>query len=380
MIDYLHVLIYFELEEDNQRCWMKGWWNFENHVMRVLKWTTSFNPNFESSIVPVWVSFGGMPVHRFNEEYLRKLAGIIGKPLKIDVPTLNMSRPLVARVCMEVDLLKDLPKRIHLGVEGNTYFEAVPYENLPEYCMECSKIGHSVKNCKHTKEWKSKVDDTTEAGNQKQTANSKNLVVKTSIEKLQIMPKEAPNQTKHVWKAKPLVLHENEMEKTKDHHGPSTSGLSHEEKQSTLVDVMERSPLIQIQSSGKRKLTKERLVSIIQENDKEPSLLDSWDIVELKKFAVLADLDNPVTGDTEVDAKLQEDIDSEILVSMDDSEIGGSSDFVPTEEARVSASDGEQRKKKRGHPKGSKNGVNNNGNEGETRRSAKLQGGIPPNV
>ncbi|CAI9115566.1 OLC1v1016491C1 [Oldenlandia corymbosa var. corymbosa] len=40
-----------------------------------------------------------------------------------------------------------------------------------------------------------------------------------------------------------------------------------------------------------------------------------------------------------------------VLVSVDDSKIE------------------EQRKKKHGHPKGSKNGVNNNGNEGETRRS-----------
>ncbi|CAI9105540.1 OLC1v1004479C1 [Oldenlandia corymbosa var. corymbosa] len=100
------------------------------------------------------------------------------------------------------------------------------------------------------------------------------------------MPKEAPKQTKHVWKAKTSNQQEDELEKTQDHHGPSTSGLSHEEKQSIPVDVMEQSPLIHIQSSRKRKMTKERLVSIIQENDKEPSLLDSWDIVELKNLQV----------------------------------------------------------------------------------------------
>ncbi|CAI9112272.1 OLC1v1012692C1 [Oldenlandia corymbosa var. corymbosa] len=232
----------------------------------------------------------------FRLALVGKLAGIIGKPLKIDVPTLNMSRPSVARVCVEVDLLKDLPKQIRLGVEGNTYFQAVTYENLPEYCTECSKIGHSVKNCKHTKEWKSEVGDTTEAGNKKQTANVNNLVVKIATEKLRIIPKEAQKQTKHVWKPKSSVLQENEMEKTKDHHGPSTSGLSTEEKQNIPVDVMERSPLIQI---PKKTFSPQRAVFY-------------QTIATSSRFEVLPDLDNPVTGDTEVDANLQEAIESDV--------------------------------------------------------------------
>ncbi|CAI9094975.1 OLC1v1030820C1 [Oldenlandia corymbosa var. corymbosa] len=64
--------------------------------MRVLKWTTDFNPTHESSIVPVWISYEGLPIHRFDKDYLWKVASIIGTPLQIDVPTLNMSQPSVA--------------------------------------------------------------------------------------------------------------------------------------------------------------------------------------------------------------------------------------------------------------------------------------------
>ncbi|CAI9104431.1 OLC1v1003099C1 [Oldenlandia corymbosa var. corymbosa] len=82
MIDRRLVLIYFHLEEDFQRCWMKGVWTFDKHSMRIQKWTPTFNPTHESPIVPVWVSFEGLPIHRFNKKYLHKVATIIDKPLK----------------------------------------------------------------------------------------------------------------------------------------------------------------------------------------------------------------------------------------------------------------------------------------------------------
>ncbi|CAI9105604.1 OLC1v1004566C1 [Oldenlandia corymbosa var. corymbosa] len=55
-----------------------------------------------------------------------------------------MSRPSVARVCVELDLLKVHPIRIRLGVEGSTYFQPVFYENMPSYCSECKRLGHDL--------------------------------------------------------------------------------------------------------------------------------------------------------------------------------------------------------------------------------------------
>ncbi|CAI9114811.1 OLC1v1015617C1 [Oldenlandia corymbosa var. corymbosa] len=148
-IDFQHILICFDLEEDFHRCWLKGLWTFDAHRMRVLKWITDFNPSHENSIVQVWISLEGLPIHRFNKDYFWKLASIIGTPLQIDIPTLNMSRPSVAHICVEIDLLKEHPIPIRIGVEGNSYFQSIFYENMPQYCVDCKKIGHDRLSSRH---------------------------------------------------------------------------------------------------------------------------------------------------------------------------------------------------------------------------------------
>ncbi|CAI9107887.1 OLC1v1007367C1 [Oldenlandia corymbosa var. corymbosa] len=47
----------------------------------------------------------------------------------------------MTRVCVELDLLKEHLIRIRLGVEGVTYFQSIFYENMPQYCVDCKKIG-----------------------------------------------------------------------------------------------------------------------------------------------------------------------------------------------------------------------------------------------
>ncbi|KAL2227904.1 UNVERIFIED_CONTAM: hypothetical protein Sindi_2149100 [Sesamum indicum] len=79
---------------------------FTGYPMRVFKWTPTFTPSQESSIVPVWVSFPELPAHLFRKEVLLTVASIIGTPLQIDDATLNQSKLSKARACIELDLLK----------------------------------------------------------------------------------------------------------------------------------------------------------------------------------------------------------------------------------------------------------------------------------
>ena len=66
----------------------------------------------ESSIAPVWVNFHQLPVHLFTQSSLFSFAGLVGSPMKMDAATAILARPSVARVCVEMDLLKKFPSRV----------------------------------------------------------------------------------------------------------------------------------------------------------------------------------------------------------------------------------------------------------------------------
>lgn len=106
------VLIRFTQQEDYQRCWMHGSWRFKNHNMRILKWTPFFSLVHEPPFAPIWISLNHLPIHLFQKVPLLSIASLIGRPLKVDIATQNLTRPSVARICVEIDLLKELPKRV----------------------------------------------------------------------------------------------------------------------------------------------------------------------------------------------------------------------------------------------------------------------------
>lgn len=69
--------------------------------------------------------------------------------MKLDEPTANLSRPGVARIYVEMDLLKELLAIIWIGIGvGKGFWQFVLYEDLPPYCSHCKKVRHDYSNCK----------------------------------------------------------------------------------------------------------------------------------------------------------------------------------------------------------------------------------------
>ncbi|KAL0283421.1 UNVERIFIED_CONTAM: hypothetical protein Sradi_7230500 [Sesamum radiatum] len=147
MINSKHTLISLTSESDYSRLWLRRIWFLQGFPMRVFKWTPTFTPTQESSIVPIWVSFPELPAHLFCKDALFSVASMIGSPLQVDTLTLNKSKLSQARVCVEIDLLKPIIEEFDLLVNGVTIVQKVVFEQLPEYCSLCKHVGHKDVNC-----------------------------------------------------------------------------------------------------------------------------------------------------------------------------------------------------------------------------------------
>ncbi|KAH0714657.1 hypothetical protein KY284_007562 [Solanum tuberosum] len=96
-----------------------------------------------------------MVMHIFYvKEALFSLASVVGKPLYLDMATINKTRPSCARVKVQVNLMANLPKRVEIEVINpetkNTRIEKIKiqYDFLPKYCHTCKLQGHNEEECR----------------------------------------------------------------------------------------------------------------------------------------------------------------------------------------------------------------------------------------
>ncbi|XP_071939165.1 uncharacterized protein [Coffea arabica] len=81
--------------------------------------------------------------------HLQRGGGCVGKPLYLDSATITGTRPGVARVCVEVDLLKHICSRVWVAVEEEVgFWQKIVIENLPNYCNNCWRLDNLAGECK----------------------------------------------------------------------------------------------------------------------------------------------------------------------------------------------------------------------------------------
>ncbi|KAH0696199.1 hypothetical protein KY290_015827 [Solanum tuberosum] len=66
--------------------------------------------------------------------------------------TKNQTRPSCARVKVEVDLLREFPKRIKIGMRMQNMevvekWIKIKYDYVPKYCRTCMIQGHNEEQC-----------------------------------------------------------------------------------------------------------------------------------------------------------------------------------------------------------------------------------------
>ncbi|KAI8555709.1 hypothetical protein RHMOL_Rhmol05G0195800 [Rhododendron molle] len=100
------------------------------------------------SSVPIWVKLYNVPLESWTEDGLSYIASYIGNPPYLDAFTQDHSRLTFARVCIEVDAAKEIPKSfvVNLGY-GEPYEIRVEVPWKPQACHICKIFGHTTNAC-----------------------------------------------------------------------------------------------------------------------------------------------------------------------------------------------------------------------------------------
>ncbi|OIT30410.1 hypothetical protein A4A49_17714 [Nicotiana attenuata] len=141
----------FTNDEDYNFVLYKRVIEIEGLQMWLQKWTPNFKPEEDLPIVPVWDLLPGLPFHMHNWSYVKQILEEVGTPLDLDVATKTMNRPSMAKVRVEINLLKPFITNVWVGDEDDDsplkeFVQRTEYENIPKFYKHCRKLGHYLIN------------------------------------------------------------------------------------------------------------------------------------------------------------------------------------------------------------------------------------------
>ncbi|KAJ4875454.1 hypothetical protein Rs2_40472 [Raphanus sativus] len=125
-------------------------WNIAGYPMFVAPWSPEFTPEeapITTAVIPV--ELRNVPYLLFNKESLSRIATAVGKPVSLAPETERKENFQVAKLYVNVDLTKALPRTIISGFSNGQENEiSVSYPWLPLKCDGCGKYGHQKDKCR----------------------------------------------------------------------------------------------------------------------------------------------------------------------------------------------------------------------------------------
>ncbi|XP_074265385.1 uncharacterized protein LOC141587816 [Silene latifolia] len=133
--------------------WMAYTWNVNGYPLVFKPWTSTVAEELsEITTVLIWVLFPNLDPCFWSQAALSKVASFVGRPICADEPTTSKSKITFAKILVEVDLFKDLPKGMTLQTPyRGTVLQKIDYEWVPHYCRSCKRIGHTQDWCSRNK-------------------------------------------------------------------------------------------------------------------------------------------------------------------------------------------------------------------------------------
>ncbi|KAH0714846.1 hypothetical protein KY284_007751 [Solanum tuberosum] len=95
-------------------------------------------------MIPLWVEFPNLSLHYWGLAALSKIGSALGKPMYADECTSRLGRISYAKVLIEMDVTKPLPRHVEFFYpNGGRMQQKVQYDWKPIYCYTCCIVGHS---------------------------------------------------------------------------------------------------------------------------------------------------------------------------------------------------------------------------------------------
>lgn len=126
----------------------RGMWSIGNVPMVVTKWIPDeMKEKPEITTIPLWVQLKNVPMHIYSWHGLSFITSAAGFPVRLHPETAACTNFKIAKVFVNVDLMKDLPTRINFTKNGVSSLVEFNYPWLPLRCNTCGKWGHKEKVC-----------------------------------------------------------------------------------------------------------------------------------------------------------------------------------------------------------------------------------------
>ena len=146
----------FSSVEDARSVRMVGSWNLNPGYWKLFAWTHDFNSSVQKSTsAQVWLRIFGLGQEYWRTKILFAIASSVENPICINSVTgKNMFERIFGhfvRVLVDVDLANELKYKVLVERKGYAMFVDFEYENLPEFCNNCSTIGRHESKCRKLK-------------------------------------------------------------------------------------------------------------------------------------------------------------------------------------------------------------------------------------
>ncbi|XP_074305375.1 uncharacterized protein LOC141640494 [Silene latifolia] len=126
-----------------------GYYLFENKPVIIKPWDVDMDLVKEKvDVVPVLVRLSGISL-KFWGNCLPRIAGLVGKYVKMDGAPAEKIRLSYARVMVELQMDQKLPEKVYfLDENGQLVMVPVEYEWKPISCTSCKGMDHDSNQCR----------------------------------------------------------------------------------------------------------------------------------------------------------------------------------------------------------------------------------------